>query len=209
VAKAKEHEKYRSKMDERKILNSINSSDAVKFKIKKGSISTYDRKAFILIQAGLSCIIFCYINSTIVHTIDNWKLKMEQNEIMNTSWRILNCIREYYIHTQNTEGVINSILLKKSVKQKLWDDSPFIFKQFKGIGEKIAKNIYIVKLIDVFNKFRLGFILLKFWNKKMLAKLNQFVIKILHLEMNLYDASKASQNSICHTKLLKGMYFMI
>ena len=130
LANSKEFSKYNSKMEDRKTLNTINKDDSgIKYKIK-GVIDTPVKKTFLLLQHSMCGTI-----------LDHWELRRQQNEIVQSSLRILNCIREYFKHTNKAHGYIISLILKKSLSNSLWSDTELIMKQLPKIGEKLARNL--------------------------------------------------------------------
>ena len=130
LANSKEFSKYNSKMEDRKTLNTINKDDSgIKYKIK-GVIDTPVKKTFLLLQHSMCGTI-----------LDHWELRRQQNEIVQSSLRILNCIREYFKHTNRAYGYIISLILKKSLNNNLWSDTELIMKQLPKIGEKLARNL--------------------------------------------------------------------
>lgn len=129
LSNALEFSKYHSKMEDRKTLNQFNKEEiSIKYKIK-GPIDTANKKAYILLQAALSSL-----------NIDQWELRRQQNEIINSSGRILNCIKEFFKIKNDARGYVNTLLLRKAFAQKMWSDSDLLMKQLPKIGDKIARN---------------------------------------------------------------------
>ena len=130
LASSKEFSKYNSKMEDRKTLNTINKEDGgIKYKIK-GVIDTAVKKTFILLQHSMCGTV-----------LDHWELRRQQNEMVQSSIRILNCLREYFKYTNKANGYIISLILKKSLSNNLWSDTELIMKQLPKIGEKLARNL--------------------------------------------------------------------
>ncbi|KAI7734384.1 hypothetical protein M8C21_024537 [Ambrosia artemisiifolia] len=65
----------------------------------------------------------------------------DMNSVCSNGCRIAKCMKEYFIYKKNYKGALNSILLAKSLHQKLWDDSPYLLKQLSGIGMVTAKAL--------------------------------------------------------------------
>ncbi len=132
LSNSSEFSKYRSKMEDRKILNNINKDINIKYKVK-GVIDTFNKKAFLLIQAAFSNL-----------NLEPWELRRQQNEIIQSSLRILNCIKQVYKQRYDVKGLVQILLLKKALNQKMWpiNYSEYFLKQFPKIGEKIAKNLF-------------------------------------------------------------------
>lgn len=125
LSKCKEIEAFRSKIDERKSLNLINRS--VKYKVKS-AIDTASKKAFVLIQADLDSI-----------NLENWELKKQQQQIVNIFIRAIDVLKEILFNLNMGKLYILSVILKKSMIQKIWYDSPLILRQLPKVGDKLAK----------------------------------------------------------------------
>lgn len=129
LSNSHEFSKYRSKLEDRKILNALNKETGVKYKVK-GVIDTYNKKAFVLLQAALANI-----------TIDRWEVRQQQTEILNGSGRVLNCVKEFYKEKNDARGYIQTIFLKRSLLQRMWNDSDLVARQLPKIGDKLVKNL--------------------------------------------------------------------
>ena len=57
LSKSKENDHFRSKNEERKLLNEINNSKEIRYKVE-GAINTAEKKCYLLYQAAMSCIIY-------------------------------------------------------------------------------------------------------------------------------------------------------
>ena len=71
-------------------------------------------------------------------------MKKEQMELLSHSWRVLTCIKEYFLQRKDVEGIVNSIKLRKALEQSLWPDSSFVLYQIPKIGEKLTKELIAV-----------------------------------------------------------------
>jgi len=140
LSNSHEFSKYTSKMEDRKTLNNFNKDElSIKYKIK-GPIDTFNKKAYILLQAALGGL-----------NIDLWELRRQQNEIVTASIRILNCIKEYFKMKNDAKGYLNSIIMRRSLIQRMWNDNDYIIKQLPKIGDKLAKN-FVKAGINSFEK---------------------------------------------------------
>jgi len=124
-----EFSKYRSKMEDRKILNNFNKDNNIKYKVK-GVIDTYNKKAFLLLQAAFSNL-----------PLEPWELRRQQSEIIQCCQRIINCIKQVFKQKDDVKGLVQILILKKALNQKMWCNSDIFLKQFPKIGDKIAKNL--------------------------------------------------------------------
>ncbi|CAH0585842.1 unnamed protein product [Chrysodeixis includens] len=120
------------RVDERRCLNTLNRNNAapsIRFPMK-GKISTRQMKLNCVIQAVLGCL-----------SIPDPSLNQEAMKIMRIADRVCKCLVTYVtradpntIHPQFYSAVLNSIILAKCVSAHLWENSPFVSKQLKGIG---------------------------------------------------------------------------
>ena len=132
LSKSEEFSKYHSKIEERKSLNELNKEPITEIKFKlKGAIDTGEKKSYLLLQSALCGKI-----------LDNWELRRQQNEIRQTSLRILNCIRQFYKDLNDCRGYILTIIFSKSLDKGMWPESKNIFKQLPKIGDKFARCLY-------------------------------------------------------------------
>ena len=132
LSKSEEFRNLRSKIEERKTLNELNKEpiSEIRFKLK-GAIDSGQKKAYLLIQSALSG-----------KVLENWELRKQQNEICQTSERILNCIRQVYKDLDDCKGFILTILMSKSLDKGMWPDSVYIIKQLPRIGDKFSRLLY-------------------------------------------------------------------
>ncbi|KAJ4729267.1 DExH-box ATP-dependent RNA helicase [Melia azedarach] len=126
--------------NEKKLLNDINTDkdSRLRFHIngdkgkRKKRIQTREEKIFVLAND-------CLTGDPSVHDLS---LTQDMNSIGTNGSRIAKCMKEYFIYKKNYKGAVNSILLAKSLYQRLWDDSPYLLKQLPGIGMVTAKALY-------------------------------------------------------------------
>ena len=132
LSKSEEFSNLRSKIEERKALNELNKEpiSEIRFKLK-GAIDTGQKKAYLLIQSAISG-----------KVLENWELRKQQNEICQTSLRILNCIRQLYKDLNDCKGYLITLLMSKSLDKGMWPDYCYVIKQLPRIGDKISKCLY-------------------------------------------------------------------
>ena len=132
LSKSEEFKNLRAKMEERKTLNELNKEpiSEIRFKLK-GAIDTGPKKAYLLIQSALSG-----------KVLENWELRKQQNEICQTSLRILNCMRQFYKDLDDSKGYLITLLISKSLDKGMWPDSCYIIKQLPRIGDKFSRCLH-------------------------------------------------------------------
>ncbi|KAL8241724.1 hypothetical protein R6Q59_012026 [Mikania micrantha] len=139
VCRAEEISWIQLRRNEKKLLNDINNDKdgrlrfhilGDKGKIKK-RIQTREEKLFILAND-------CLTGDPLAHDLS---LTQDMNSVCTNGCRIAKCMKEYFIYRKNYKGTLNSILLAKSLHQKLWEDSPYLLKQLPGIGMVTAKAL--------------------------------------------------------------------
>ncbi|WCJ21015.1 hypothetical protein M5689_003208 [Euphorbia peplus] len=126
--------------NEKKLLNDINidKDSRLRFHVngdkgkRKRRIQSREEKIFVLTNDCL----------TGDPSIRDLSLTQDLNSISSNGSRIAKCMKEYFIFKKNYKGAVNSILLAKSLYQKLWDDSPYLLKQLPGIGMVTAKALH-------------------------------------------------------------------
>ena len=125
LSEASEYSKYRSKLEERKVLTELNTK--IRYPMQ-GAISTFDKKANVLIQCGIGSI-----------NLEDWEMKKQQTEMMANSWRILICFKRYFQQKKMGLGLVNTIKLIKYIGMKTWGDNKItMLKQLYGVGDKMA-----------------------------------------------------------------------
>ena len=132
LSKSEEFRNIRAKLEERKTLNELNKEPDTNIRFKlKGAIDTGQKKAYLLIQSALSG-----------KVLENWELRKQQNEICQTSLRILNCIRQLYKDLEDCKGYLITLLISKSLDKGMWPDSCYITKQLPRIGDKFSRCLH-------------------------------------------------------------------
>ncbi|KAL4707845.1 hypothetical protein ACJJTC_001791 [Scirpophaga incertulas] len=120
------------RVDERRCLNALNRSNTsatIRFPMK-GKINTRQMKLSCIIQAVLGCL-----------PIPDPSLNQEAMKVMRIAERICKCLVSYVtrpelISQQQTffSAILNSIILAKCSVAHLWENSPFVSRQLRGIG---------------------------------------------------------------------------
>ena len=132
LSNSQEFRNLRSKMEERKTLNELNKEPNTEIRFKlKGAIDTGAKKAYLLIQSAIGG-----------KVLENWELRKQQNEICQTSLRILNCLRQFYKDLDDCKGYLITLLISKSLDKGMWPDSCYIIKQLPRIGDKFSRCLH-------------------------------------------------------------------
>ncbi|KAK7825009.1 dexh-box atp-dependent rna helicase dexh17 [Quercus suber] len=140
ICRAEEIAWIQLRRNEKKLLNDINTDKdgRLRFHIlddkgkRKKRIQTREEKIFVLAND-------CLTGDPSVHDLS---LSQDMNSICSNGSRIVKCMKEFFIYKKNYKGALNSILLAKSLYQKLWDDSSYLLKQLPGIGMVTAKALH-------------------------------------------------------------------
>lgn len=80
-----------------------------------------------------------FYNSRLLFFVSLPKILQDVNGICLHGSRIARCMSLYFEHKRRFKEMCNSLALGKCLKQRLWDDSPFLLKQLTGIGMVTAK----------------------------------------------------------------------
>ncbi|XP_048478312.1 uncharacterized protein LOC125488835 [Plutella xylostella] len=103
----------------------------------KGKITTRQMKLNCLIQAVLGCL-----------PIPDPSLNQEAMKIMRIAARICKCMVAYLTRPnllshqpQYYSTILNSVVLAKCMSAQLWENSPFVSRQLKGIGPTYSNSL--------------------------------------------------------------------
>ncbi|KAF3626912.1 hypothetical protein FXO38_10721 [Capsicum annuum] len=126
--------------NEKKLLNDINidKDNRLRFHIlgdkakRKMRVQTREEKIFVLAND-------CLTGDPFIHDLS---LSQDMNAVCANGYRIVKCMKEYFLYRKNYRGALSSALLTKSLYQKVWDDSPYLLKQLPGIGMVTAKAVH-------------------------------------------------------------------
>ncbi|XP_050666725.1 probable ATP-dependent DNA helicase HFM1 [Leptidea sinapis] len=133
------------RVDERRYLNALNRNNAaaaIRFPMK-GKINTRQMKLNCIIQAVLGCL-----------PIPDPSLNQEAMKIMRIAARVCKCLVAYVTgpflsqKTNIYSAVLNALVLNKCVKAHLWENSPYLSKQLKGIGPTYSSLLASVGKIN-------------------------------------------------------------
>ncbi|CAI0456154.1 unnamed protein product [Linum tenue] len=140
VCRAEEISWIQLRRNEKKVLNDINADKGARLRFhvndergkRKKRIQSKEEKIFILANDCL----------TGDPAIRDLSLSQDMNSVCTNGCRIAKCMKEYFLFKRNYKGAVQTILLAKSLYQKLWDDSPYLLKQLPGIGMVTAKALH-------------------------------------------------------------------
>ncbi|XP_068336136.1 DExH-box ATP-dependent RNA helicase DExH17 [Pyrus communis] len=140
ICRAEEISWIQLRRSEKKLLNDINADkdSRLRFHVlgdkgkRQKRIQTREEKTFVLAND-------CLTGDPSVHDLS---LTQDMNSICSNGCRIARCMKEFFIYQKNYKGALNSMLLAKSLYQKLWDDSPYLLKQLPGIGMVTTKALH-------------------------------------------------------------------
>ncbi|KAJ6637700.1 putative ATP-dependent DNA helicase HFM1 [Pseudolycoriella hygida] len=126
---------YHLRVNDKKFLNSLNKTsadnDCIRYPIQ-GKVKTVTDKVSCLMQAILGNI-----------PIDDSSLTEEASQLVRLGQRIGRALQEYVANIlddkKNFSALISITYLLKSLQVNLWENSPFVFKQFKRIGYVYSK----------------------------------------------------------------------
>lgn len=137
LSEAVEFEKFPSKMNERKFLKELNNMN--RYRIKKSAISSYGKKAFVLIQTVLNR-----------SQIPNWELKKQAEDMQIISIRILSCFKKYYVDNKSFWGLHYTLVLTKYMRRKMWlNCEGWFVKQMDGFKPKVVSLLGSMNICGV------------------------------------------------------------
>ncbi|XP_055059840.2 probable ATP-dependent DNA helicase HFM1 isoform X1 [Misgurnus anguillicaudatus] len=131
ISKGREFSDVQLRVNEKKTLNMLNK-DKNKTTIRypmEGKIKSNDMKVNCLIQAQLGCI-----------PIQEFGLIQDTGKIFRNGNRVSKYLTEFLHHhsQKNFSAQLNSLILAKCFRAKLWENSPYVSKQLDKIGQSLA-----------------------------------------------------------------------
>ncbi|XP_071346356.1 probable ATP-dependent DNA helicase HFM1 isoform X2 [Trachinotus anak] len=131
VSKSKEFSDIQLRMNEKRPLNTLNRDKnriTIRFPIE-GKIKTSEMKVNCLIQAQLGSI-----------SIQEFGLTQETAKIFRNGMRISKSLSEFLSHRSKMgfSALLNSLILAKCFRSKLWENSPYVSKQLEKIGQTLS-----------------------------------------------------------------------
>ncbi|XP_054622739.1 probable ATP-dependent DNA helicase HFM1 isoform X2 [Dunckerocampus dactyliophorus] len=131
VSKSREFTDIQLRMNEKRPLNILNRDKnriTIRFPME-GKIKSSDMKVNCLIQAQLGSI-----------SIQEFSLTQDTAKIFRNGLRITKCLFEFL--SQNSKigfsALLNSLILAKCFRAKLWENSPYVSKQLDKIGQTLS-----------------------------------------------------------------------
>eukprot|EP00064_Thunnus_orientalis_P002269 superscaffoldBa00000159_g2276 len=131
MSKSREFSDIQLRMNEKRPLNTLNRDRnriTIRFPIE-GKIKTSEMKVNCLIQAQLGSI-----------SIQEFGLTQDTAKIFRNGMRISKCLSEFLSQRSKTGfiALLNSLLLAKCFRAKLWENSPYVSKQLEKIGQTLS-----------------------------------------------------------------------
>ncbi|XP_074544724.1 putative ATP-dependent DNA helicase HFM1 [Halichoeres trimaculatus] len=131
VSKSKEFSDIQLRVNEKKPLNTLNRDKnriTIRFPLE-GKIRSSEMKVNCLIQAQLSCI-----------SIPEFGLTQDTAKIFRNGMRISKCLSEFLSQTSKIEfsALLNSLILAKCFRARLWENSPYVSRQLEKIGPTLS-----------------------------------------------------------------------
>ncbi|XP_048020900.1 probable ATP-dependent DNA helicase HFM1 isoform X2 [Megalobrama amblycephala] len=131
ISKGKEFSDVQLRVNEKKTLNMLNKDKnrtTIRFPME-GKIKSNDMKVNCLIQAQLGCI-----------PIQEFGLIQDTGKIFRNGNRVSRYLTEFLSHHSklNFSAQLNSLILAKCFRAKLWENSPYVSRQLERIGLTLA-----------------------------------------------------------------------
>uniref|UniRef100_A0A4W4H8W9 Probable ATP-dependent DNA helicase HFM1 n=1 Tax=Electrophorus electricus TaxID=8005 RepID=A0A4W4H8W9_ELEEL len=144
ISQGKEFNDVQLRVSEKRTLNTLNK-DKNRVTIRypmDGKIKTNNMKVNCLIQAQLGCI-----------PVQEFGLTQDTGKIFRNGIRVSKCLAEFLSHhpQKNFSAQLNSLILAKCFRAKLWENSPYVSKQLDKIGLSLATAMVNAGLTS-FNK---------------------------------------------------------
>ena len=119
------------RVSEKRTLNELNKHKdkiTIRFPMKE-RIKSNKMKVNVLIQAQLGCL-----------PIQDFALQQDANKIFRNASRIIRCLFDFVFSKQNYKLILNTSILAKCIKAKLWENSKYVSRQLTGIGLVMATS---------------------------------------------------------------------
>ncbi|XP_028283310.1 probable ATP-dependent DNA helicase HFM1 [Parambassis ranga] len=131
VSKSREFSDIQLRVNEKRPLNTLNRDKnriTVRFPME-GKIKTSEMKVNCLIQAQLGSI-----------CVQEFGLTQDTARIFRNGIRISRCLSEFLIQRSKTglSAVLNSLILAKCFRAKLWENSAYVSRQLEKIGQSLS-----------------------------------------------------------------------
>ncbi|XP_069568611.1 probable ATP-dependent DNA helicase HFM1 [Brachyistius frenatus] len=131
LSRSREFSDIQLRVNEKRPLNTLNRDKnriTIRFPME-GKIKTSEMKVNCLLQAQLGSI-----------SIQEFGLTQDTAKIFRNGMRISKCLSEFLSQQSRTgfTAVLNSLILAKCFKAKLWENSPFVSKQLEKIGQSLS-----------------------------------------------------------------------
>ncbi|XP_069089313.1 probable ATP-dependent DNA helicase HFM1 [Pleurodeles waltl] len=156
ISTCKEFSDIQLRTSEKKILNTLNK-DKNRITIRypmEGKIKTREMKINCLIQAQLGCI-----------PVQDFTLTQDSAKIFRNGVRVTKCLSEFMASEEKKfSAFLNSLILAKCFRAKLWENSLHVSKQLEKIGVTLSSamvnaNLTSFKKIEATNARELELIL--------------------------------------------------
>ncbi|XP_052493711.1 probable ATP-dependent DNA helicase HFM1 [Budorcas taxicolor] len=125
IASCKEFLDVQLRINEKKALNTLNKDPnriTIRFPME-GRIKTREMKVNCLIQAQLGCI-----------PVQDFALIQDTSKIFRNGSRITRWLSDFVATQEKFAVLLNSLILAKCFRCKLWENSPHVSKQLEKIG---------------------------------------------------------------------------
>ncbi|XP_038574292.1 probable ATP-dependent DNA helicase HFM1 isoform X1 [Micropterus salmoides] len=131
VSKSREFNEIQLRMNEKRLLNTLNRDKnriTIRFPIE-GKIKNSEMKVNCLIQAQLGSV-----------PIQEFGLTQDTAKIFRNGMRISKCLSEFLSQRSKMgfSALLNSLILAKCFRAKLWENSPYVSKQLEKIGQTLS-----------------------------------------------------------------------
>ncbi|CAG9766223.1 unnamed protein product [Ceutorhynchus assimilis] len=133
ISKCKEFSEIYLRNNDKRCLNTLNrcsKTECIRYPLK-GRIKTSDMKVNVIIQAILGNL-----------DIHDQSILCDSVRIMRSCERLANCLIEY-LETRDKcySALLNTTILAKCFRVKLWENSPYVSKQLTGVGQVMSRSL--------------------------------------------------------------------
>ncbi|XP_068605031.1 probable ATP-dependent DNA helicase HFM1 [Brachionichthys hirsutus] len=131
VSKSREFSHVQLRVNEKRSLNTLNKDKnrvTIRFPFE-GKIKTAEMKVNCLLQAQLGCI-----------PVQDFGLTQDTGRIFKNGMRISKCLSEFLSQPSKNvfSALLNSLILAKCFRARLWENSTYVSKQLEKIGQTLS-----------------------------------------------------------------------
>ncbi|XP_063216093.1 probable ATP-dependent DNA helicase HFM1 [Bacillus rossius redtenbacheri] len=129
VSRCREFQDIQLRVNEKRTLNALNDNkkkEGIRFPLQ-GNIKTREMKVNCLAQAVFGCL-----------PVPDISLSQDMMKIVRIGERLVKCLLQLKQVRQHFSSLLSTLLLSKCFRRRLWENSPYVSRQFDRIGPNLS-----------------------------------------------------------------------